>query len=127
MDSIFDKEYIGMSDSQVVVDCKSEQSDDYNYLPQSTNFDEHQSDDGSDEGSLEAIDIKNETLDNDDDSSQLREISVESDSTQEQIIIDENIMIDNSDRKSVDEQNSEKKKEVKSKREIEEEEREKMQ
>lgn len=120
-----------MSDSQVevVVDNKSEQSDDYNYLPQSTNFDEHQSEYGSEEGSLEFNDVKNEPLDNGEDSSQLQEISVESDSTQEQIIIDSNIVKVESEKIQLGptEQNIEKKKEVKSKREIEEEEREKMQ
>lgn len=123
MEGLFDKEYIEMSDSQEVVCDKS--VDDYNYLPDNS-FEDRQSEYGSDEGSME-YEVKSELTDNVDESSQPRENSGESNNTQELI----GLMGGSEDQDNLQStfaiKTEDKKKEVKSKKELEEEEREKMQ
>uniref|UniRef100_A0A1B6LNM9 TAFII28-like protein domain-containing protein n=1 Tax=Graphocephala atropunctata TaxID=36148 RepID=A0A1B6LNM9_9HEMI len=126
MDSIFDKEYIGMSDSQVVVGDRCA-SDDYSYLPPTSSFEERQSDYGSDEGSVEC-EVKSEPIDTIDESSPAR--GEETNTSQETLVNGRpGYALTDYDSKDVSqhEKNDDKKKEVKSKRELEEEEREKMQ
>uniref|UniRef100_A0A1B6IN39 TAFII28-like protein domain-containing protein n=1 Tax=Homalodisca liturata TaxID=320908 RepID=A0A1B6IN39_9HEMI len=128
MDSIFDKEYIGMSDSQVVVGDRSA-SDDYSYLPPTSSFEERQSDYGSDEGSVEC-EVKSEPIDNIDESSSSQARGEEINNIQETLLGGGSYILgdyDSNKDSSQNDKNGDKKKEVKSKKELEEEEREKMQ
>lgn len=125
MDSIFDKEYMGMSDSHEVVCSKID--DDSNYLP--SNFDENGSDYGSDDGSM--YEVKMDSGENPYDSSGENQCSSKvntepESSTNLTTILDESNTHVVTEDKS-EEKDKEKKIEGKSKKELEEEEREKMQ
>ncbi|XP_054273928.1 transcription initiation factor TFIID subunit 11 [Macrosteles quadrilineatus] len=120
MDSILEKDYSSMSDSQEVVCSKN--SDDYNYMPPVSNFEERQSD-YSDEGSVD-YEIKSEPVEHADSSISL---STDLDSSINRGTLDDSYAEGKPDQvMSSNDINADKKKE-KSKKELEEEEREKMQ
>lgn len=126
MESLFDKDYTGMSGGQEVVTSKFEQDDESNYLPSTSNFEDRESDCGSDDGSM--YEVKMEPIDN----KSYDSLGVKQ---EDNIINDNSQVISNNYTSSHDENDllkgkqkeEDKKKEVKSKRELEEEEREKMQ
>lgn len=126
MDSIFDKDYTGMSDSQEVVVSKLEH-DESSYLPSTSSFEERQSDYGSDDGSM--YEVKMESLDNSYDPLDMKQNYTINDGQESVTAGNYTIAHDDSESLKAKEKDKEdeKKKEVKSKKELEEEEREKMQ